>query len=88
MEECGLHSIDSQQGAHNEHSGFIKGREFLDQLSNISLTKRTACSGDGCRLVRFIDGRQAYKRILRCLNQGNQNKHDVQHNSNMDLTHG
>jgi len=61
MEECGLHSIDSGQGTHNEPSGSIKGWEFLDQLSNISLTRRTMCSGDGCRLVRFIDGRKAYK---------------------------
>jgi len=45
MEECGLHSIDSGQGTPNE--GSIKGREFLDQLSNISLTRRTTCSGDG-----------------------------------------
>ena len=86
MEVCGLHSTDSGQGTHNEPSGSIQGREFLDQLSNISLTRRTKCSGDGCQLVRFIDGRQAYKRIFRCSNQGNQNKHDVQHNSNTDCT--
>lgn len=78
MEECGLHSIDSGERTNDEPSGSIKDREFLDQLSNISLT-RTTCSGDGCWLVRFIDGRQAYKRIVRCLNQGNQNKRDVQH---------
>jgi len=54
MEECGLNSIDSGQGTHNEPSGSIKGREFLDHLSNISLTRRTKCSGDGWQLVRFI----------------------------------
>jgi len=37
----------------NEHSGSLKGREFLDRLSDYQLLRRTLLHGVGC-LVNFF----------------------------------